>query len=71
VTVEEAARRAVRTAHDETVEALASVKILGRSIRLPGWPEERINRVADALADVVRAVVAEREAEVPRRRRAS
>lgn len=71
MSVEAAARRAVRVAHDETIEGLASVKILGRSVRLPGWPEERINRVADALADLVRAVVAERDEVARPRRRAS
>lgn len=57
-----AARRAVQTCHDETMEVLGSVKFLGRSVRLPGWPEARVNRVADALLAVVEAVVAAREA---------
>lgn len=63
-----AARRAVQTLHDECMAALASVKLFGKSIRLPGWPPDRINRVADALAALVETVVDARLARTQLRR---
>jgi hypothetical protein len=60
-TLDRICRKLVTALHDEIRADIPDLKVFGRRLLPPPWSEERINRVADLVAEAIRVGIQENE----------